>query len=152
MSRTALYRHFDAGDRLLYVGISASPTRRHAEHGSRACWFADIARIGVEWFDNRADALDAERAAILSESPVHNRLSSRRERDDVEVVDLRSWMRSKGATQDEFSRRLNIGQSYLSRLLAGKNIPSLELAWAIECETDGAIPMQFWARAAGGAA
>lgn len=70
--RTALYRHFDRADQLLYVGISVDPVRRMAEHCSRSSWFKQIARVSVEWLEDRKLALAAERRAILGEQPKHN--------------------------------------------------------------------------------
>jgi hypothetical protein len=54
--RTALYRHFDADGRLLYVGISMQ----------------DIATVRIEWFYSRKEALQAELRAITTENPAHN--------------------------------------------------------------------------------
>jgi hypothetical protein len=78
---TALYRHFDADDKLLYVGISLSPTYRLSQHGDCSPWFGRIARITIEWFDSRDAAMAAERQAIKAEKPecnvVHNRADAR---------------------------------------------------------------------------
>lgn len=71
MSRTALYRHFDASGRLLYVGISISAMARLAAHEA-AVWFDDIARVDVERHPSRDAALTAERHAIRTEKPLHN--------------------------------------------------------------------------------
>jgi hypothetical protein len=69
--RTALYRHFDADGRLLYVGISMRPFQRLYNH-DRSHWSQDIATVRIEWFDARKDALQAELRAITTESPAHN--------------------------------------------------------------------------------
>lgn len=71
--RTALYRHFDAAGRLLYVGISLSAVQRLAQHKQASHWFAQIARVDVEWLPSRHDALRAESKAIANEAPLHNR-------------------------------------------------------------------------------
>lgn len=71
MSRTALYRHFDAAGVLLYVGISLSAVQRLAQHRDKP-WFRQIARVDVEWFDDRGQAERAEVAAIRRERPAHN--------------------------------------------------------------------------------
>ena len=71
--RTALYRHFDAAGQLLYVGISLSAVGRLAQHKLTAHWFAQLARIEVEWLSSRNEALKAERAAIAAENPAHNK-------------------------------------------------------------------------------
>lgn len=69
---TALYRHFNAEGRLLYVGISLSPTYRLAQHRDASAWFQQIASITVAWFDDRMAALKAEKEAIQSEHPEFN--------------------------------------------------------------------------------
>lgn len=70
--KTALYRHFDASDRLLYVGISLSAVQRLAQHRTGAKWFDQIARVDVQWLPSREDALAAESEAIRTERPQHN--------------------------------------------------------------------------------
>ena len=69
---TALYRHFDAEGRLLYVGISLNAFSRLMQHRRDSAWFRQIASITVEWFPTRGKAVDAERAAIQAERPLHN--------------------------------------------------------------------------------
>lgn len=70
--RTALYRHYDGGGALLYVGISLSVVARLAQHRDSSRWYDRIAKVTVEWFDNRRDALRAEGNAILIEKPEFN--------------------------------------------------------------------------------
>lgn len=67
--RYAVYRLYDASDRLLYVGQSELPGERASDHVQRAPWGARVARIEREWFTNRPDALIHERALTLSLSP-----------------------------------------------------------------------------------
>jgi hypothetical protein len=62
---TALYRHFDDEGRLLYVGISLSPTYRLSQHRVSSSWFVRISRISVEWFHNRDTALEALQAGQI---------------------------------------------------------------------------------------
>ena len=70
--QTALYRHFDAEGRLLYVGVAANPLRRLAQHEKHAAWFGAVAEIKIEWFASRPKALRAELSAIGKEQPLHN--------------------------------------------------------------------------------
>lgn len=70
--KTSLYRHFDAGGRLLYIGISANPFARLSKHQSTSGWFRDVAKIEIEWLSDRASALSAEAKAIQDERPLHN--------------------------------------------------------------------------------
>jgi hypothetical protein len=69
--KTALYRHFDADNNLLYVGISLSAVNRLSQHKNKK-WFYDIVRIDVEWFDDRDLASNAELKAIRTERPKFN--------------------------------------------------------------------------------
>lgn len=76
MRHCYLYRHFDASEKLLYIGISVAlgeRTRTHSEHE----FFNRVVKITVEHFDSVEGALAAERRAIQLEGPelnvVHNR-------------------------------------------------------------------------------
>lgn len=68
----ALYRHFDAAGQLLYVGVTNDIARRTGQHRANSAWFAKSAKLTVEWLDDRAAALMAERRAIIQEKPAHN--------------------------------------------------------------------------------
>lgn len=76
-TRTSLYRHFSADGSLLYVGVSLSWPMRTKAHSRGAEWFSQIAKVTLEHFPTREEALAAERAAIVSEKPkfnvIHNR-------------------------------------------------------------------------------
>lgn len=69
---TALYRHFDAAGRLLYVGISLNAVARLSQHRQCSAWFREIARVEIEWHPSREAACEAEVQAIRSEQPLHN--------------------------------------------------------------------------------
>lgn len=69
---TCLYRHFNKGGDLLYVGISISAAMRTYAHEKGSHWFRDVETIKVEWFDSPTEALAAEKAAIKEEKPIHN--------------------------------------------------------------------------------
>lgn len=70
--RTALYRFYDEGGALLYVGITADLEQRRAAHERDKPWWPDVAEKTVEWHDTRLLALAAELEAIRSEAPRHN--------------------------------------------------------------------------------
>lgn len=72
MTRTALYRFFDRHDDLLYVGISIAPLHRWTQHKADKPWIEDVASTSIEWYATRAEALEAERRAIIEERPRHN--------------------------------------------------------------------------------
>lgn len=68
----AVYRHFDAEGRLLYIGCTSDLLRRTLAHERRSHWFDQIAVIKVERFKSVEDAVAAETRAILAERPIHN--------------------------------------------------------------------------------
>lgn len=72
-----LYRFYDADGALLYVGISLHAAKRASEHRKDKPWWGDVARMEIEHFASRRQALEAEEAAIKDERPrynvVHNR-------------------------------------------------------------------------------
>lgn len=72
-----LYRWFDAEDVLLYVGITVAPIRRTERHITKSLWarWATRMELGAA-FATRAEAIEAERLAIASESPVFNVLGA----------------------------------------------------------------------------
>lgn len=82
-TKTALYRHFDASNRLLYVGISLSAVSRLKQHTMDKEWAGDIVTVTVEQYETRQEALDAERSAIIAEKPlwniIHNKKSAKTE-------------------------------------------------------------------------
>lgn len=78
---TALYRFYDAADRLLYVGITSDPADRWARHAAEKPWWPEVARHAVEWLSSRDAALAAEAAAIVAEEPLHNVMGTPRQRE-----------------------------------------------------------------------
>ncbi|AEV86671.1 UvrABC system protein C [Actinoplanes sp. SE50] len=76
--RPAVYRFFDADDRLLYVGYSRTVLHRIKQHSrdpkSQRWWIHQV-HASVEWFETEEEGLAAETAAIRSEKPLYNRRS-----------------------------------------------------------------------------
>lgn len=71
-AKTELYRYFDKGGELLYVGISLSAVLRQSSHKLLSSWYDDAVTMTIERFATRAEALVAEKSAIISEKPKHN--------------------------------------------------------------------------------
>jgi predicted GIY-YIG superfamily endonuclease len=70
--RTAVYRFYDAEDRLLYVGIAVDVVTRWSWHQRHSPWWPLVERSTVQWRDDRTFAEDEEREAVRSEGAVHN--------------------------------------------------------------------------------
>ena len=69
---TTVYRIYDGAGALLYVGVAATYLRRLSHHETSAAWFLDAASARLVHYPTRAEALAAEAAAIIQESPAHN--------------------------------------------------------------------------------
>ncbi len=146
MTETALYRHFDAEGRLLYVGVSKNAAARFSQHADKP-WFDEIANMTVERFPTRAEAEAAERAAIRAESPIHNiihscaqRTANRRGNEHPLAV----YLDGHGLNQYEFAKMASVGQPMISRLIRGKATPSIRLAARIQKITEGAVSIYAW--------
>ena len=72
MSRTYLYRFFDANDQLLYVGISKTVLARMAQHFATKDWIPNDGCIKWTTYPTRLAAQEAERKAITNEKPKWN--------------------------------------------------------------------------------
>ena len=91
---TALYRHFDASSRLLYVGVTSDLERRTKQHKAESRWYSEVCRTEVRIFADRAEAEAAEREEIRKSAPVHNaafgvpsRIASANSRDLIDRID-----------------------------------------------------------------
>jgi predicted GIY-YIG superfamily endonuclease len=86
VSEQRLYRLWDSSDKLLYVGISKSAMQRIEQHLQSQPWAKDIARMTIELHPDRRSAEKAERIAIATENPIHNK--RRYEMPDIPLDDL----------------------------------------------------------------
>ncbi len=71
--RTAVYRVYDAAERLLYVGASKSALTRAMQHAATKDWWPEVATIRVTWHPTPAAAAVEELRAIDAERPLYNR-------------------------------------------------------------------------------
>jgi excinuclease UvrABC nuclease subunit len=101
-SRTALYRHYNVSAELLYVGVSVSTMKRLAQH-QHSPWVHDITRIEIQYFENRQDALNAEKRAIKTEKPLFNKRHKPRPLSVVEEI----YNRVSNATDED--KDLSVG-------------------------------------------
>ena len=72
----SLYRHYDSNDNLLYIGVSLNALNRLSQHKRTGAWFNDISRVSIDKYETRQLVLDAEREAIVNESPKYNKQHS----------------------------------------------------------------------------
>lgn len=92
-----LYRAFDRGGRLLYLGRTNNPRARMNQHRLGSAWWALMESVTVQLVEHD-EILGAERAAIRAEGPLFNRDSGegqrafharRRWRDEQHAAGLR---------------------------------------------------------------
>lgn len=74
---TAVYRFYDADERLLYVGITFHLGMRFAQHERSSEWWRFQRSVKVAWRDSRTVAAAEERTAIRSEKPLYNKSGTR---------------------------------------------------------------------------
>lgn len=72
MTKTTLYRHFCADDRLLYVGITDCMGERNRQHALNSPWYSKVARTEIQECLSRSHAEALERVAVQFEKPLHN--------------------------------------------------------------------------------
>lgn len=123
MTRTALYRHYDAEGQLLYVGISDCLSERDKQHAATSHWHARVSKTTTIWYDTRLDALAAEREAIRHEKPMHNIQNVAREVcDPVEQGVFRrgfmAAMASSGAGISEIAAGSGVSRDVINKLIA----------------------------------
>lgn len=70
--QVAVYRFYDARERLLYVGISNDPRRRWAEHALTKPWYPQVRHQAVTWYGSEKKARAVEARAIRRDRPAFN--------------------------------------------------------------------------------
>lgn len=68
-----VYRCYDRGGRLLYIGCTQYPERRIGEHRKRSRWGGLLATQTFEGPYGYYEGFAVERAAIEAEAPMFNR-------------------------------------------------------------------------------
>lgn len=72
---TAVYRCYNEAGALMYVGIADNLGQRLRRHDRDAPWWNDVASIRIERYEERADALAAERRTIRMAQPIYNKIA-----------------------------------------------------------------------------
>lgn len=68
-----LYRLYDKGGQLLYIGITDNCFRRWKEHSKNQDWWGRVHQFTQDWYPDRRSVELAERRAIITESPLYNK-------------------------------------------------------------------------------
>ncbi|WP_406145025.1 GIY-YIG nuclease family protein [Streptomyces anulatus] len=131
--RTALYRLYDSGDVLLYVGIAADPRERWTQHAIDKPWWPEVTRRDVEWVPSRFDAETAEREAIISEKPLHNSQHAIAELSSEEAAAL--FAEYKVAYETERRLKGPMKQAAARELQQGTTVKALAHATGLTQET-----------------
>lgn len=72
--RTARYRFYGVVGNPLYFGVAVDPEQRWLAHRHAEWWpLVDPDKTIVDWYDDRAEAMKAEKESIEAEQPAHNR-------------------------------------------------------------------------------
>jgi predicted GIY-YIG superfamily endonuclease len=87
--KTALYRHFGKNNELLYIGISYNPFARLSQHELSASWASLTAKMTIEYFESRDDAIEAEKLAIINEKPIYNVIHNECSENEFSSLDER---------------------------------------------------------------
>lgn len=102
-----LYRFYDAGGALLYVGITNSITSRFKAHAKAQPWWHQVTGCRVEFHPDRAAVQRAEVAAIRFEHPRYNI------RDSVPMPRPRTAVPARLRVRPEQKRQLGIPRKEL---------------------------------------
>lgn len=145
-----VYRHFDANGALLYIGASFDPLRRFMGHLTTARWATRVASITVEWFESRAEAEAAERAAIEGERPPYNTFHNPKpptaRRRAVAGPILGRWLMKEGEAVAAFAQRSEIPAARVFGIIRGEVSPNSRTARKIADATRGELPAVIWNR------
>lgn len=89
-AKTILYRCYSEDGRLLYVGVTSNLPQRLATH-RKSWWGWQLVTHTVERFQTQAEAMAAEKVAIVAERPRFNRQGRWADRTAWTVEDYRDY-------------------------------------------------------------
>lgn len=78
---TTLYRFYDQGQGLLYIGIAVNHNNRIARHRTTKPWWGEVKEIETVLYPTRDEARWAEKVEVLLGMPKYNTLYVMREGD-----------------------------------------------------------------------
>lgn len=118
-----VYRHYNKSGELLYVGCTAFSDRRFYAQKCTKGWFGEVSRTTTEPHASKVVALAAERLAISSERPKHNKYKLSGTETKEKIMRLKSY----GMSFSMIGARIGIESSTVKRIFLDKSIPvSLE--------------------------
>ncbi|QTU45624.1 hypothetical protein F3K20_12780 [Streptomyces scabiei] len=126
--RAAVYRLYDAGGALLYIGSAYDPDERCKKHEKKP-WWPKVASRTEEWFDHRLTAYKEELAAIAVEKSKYNVMGTPsyrtpqteaiRRRTELAPLRQRLLTESDQLTLSTYSERRAAGESVSEARRAG---------------------------------
>lgn len=72
-----VYRCFNSGKGLIYIGSAKARLKRLMSHASESPWWPEVADVTAEHYPTLFEARVAERLAIEAERPLHNKQYNR---------------------------------------------------------------------------
>lgn len=150
MTRTAVYRHYDDNERLLYVGCTTCPNCRYGFHRSQSDWGHEVVKIEIEWHPTREAALAAEAEQIQSLNPPHNREApSNKGRTWTPTTGhlfVQAYLKRTGMSLVEFANAIDLSVASARKYAERVSHPQSQRAALICYATDGYVPTDSWAR------
>ena len=130
MTKTALYRHFDASGTLLYVGITGDLSMRDKQHARDAAWHSEVASTKTEWLSSRRHARALEAVAIEFERPKYNIQNVRPEAPEAPapaiaeqsplVSEIEAFLKATGMGASYFGKKATGNSEVVHRLRLGR--------------------------------
>lgn len=122
MSAAWVYRCYDAGGRLIYVGSTQDLGQRMRDHNARAWWAGQVTSVQARPYPSRPEALAAEREAIRTENPRWNTSGKWAHRSEWSLQDALDYVtairRRHTPMTLERARHLARAESFLAELQA----------------------------------
>ena len=124
---TCIYKLYNAGDALLYVGCTNNLKSRLYAHSVNSDWFHMVRNCVVTEVKDRAEGLQLEADAIRTEHPVFNKANILwpKRRDVRYIEELKKFesrrnemkaLLKKGVSQSEIARKFEVSRQRVSQL------------------------------------
>jgi hypothetical protein len=135
---------------MLYVGCSACPAARFANHRSIRTWAQDVVNIRIVWFETREEALAFERSEIMRLKPKHNSewqtKKSRPWQANESLIYMQNWRDNHGGSAELLAERLFTTPAHTKKYFERICHPSTRRATQIALATEGYVPRHAFDR------